>query len=167
MALINAKSGIAIAICLSLALLLSGCALTFDPRDTAAKSLFPAGNGSGTLPDSNSLPSSIVLSLQEIAKHSSASDCWVAINGKVLDLSDFTSHPGGSAYIPYCGTDGTAAYDRQGHSSAADALMASYIIGSLGQTVQISQPSPTASPPSSNPSPPPRRGGDDDDGDDD
>ncbi|KAI8624997.1 glycolate oxidase [Xylariaceae sp. FL1651] len=49
----------------------------------------------------------------EVAKHSTKQDCWVVINGKVWDVSEFLdSHPGGASVIfKYAGQDATEAYD--------------------------------------------------------
>lgn len=46
-----------------------------------------------------------LLTVQEIAKHNTSSDCWLVINGQVWDLTDFLEqHPGGSA-SEYCTMD--------------------------------------------------------------
>ena len=38
-----------------------------------------------------------LLSVEEISKHSSAEDCWIVVEGKVWDLTEFApSHPGGA-----------------------------------------------------------------------
>ncbi|KAI0443105.1 glycolate oxidase [Xylaria telfairii] len=49
----------------------------------------------------------------EVAKHNTEKDCWVVINGKVWDVSDFLdNHPGGANVIArYSGRDATEAYD--------------------------------------------------------
>lgn len=46
------------------------------------------------------------ISASELSKHNSQSDCWVAYQGKVYDLTSFLPlHPGSArAIIPYCGT---------------------------------------------------------------
>jgi cytochrome b involved in lipid metabolism len=46
------------------------------------------------------------ISSSELSKHNSQSDCWVAYQGKVYDLTSFLPiHPGSArAIIPYCGT---------------------------------------------------------------
>ncbi|KAI0474298.1 glycolate oxidase [Xylaria cf. heliscus] len=49
----------------------------------------------------------------EVAKHNTEKDCWVVINGKVWDVTDFLGdHPGGASVIArYSGRDATEAYD--------------------------------------------------------
>jgi len=40
------------------------------------------------------------ITMQEVERHNTPGDCWVVINGKVYDLSDFhKKHPGGSKII--------------------------------------------------------------------
>lgn len=39
---------------------------------------------------------------QEVAKHASAEDCWVVVNGKVYDLTAFApNHPGGAQSMTF------------------------------------------------------------------
>lgn len=72
--------------------------------------------------------------LAQVAEHDSSSDCWMALDGKVYDVTNFiSSHPGGSAILRGCGTDATSIFEAQGHSSAADAVKADYEIGTLAQ----------------------------------
>jgi len=129
-------------------LALFGC--TANPQDLAAGQKAPVKNMTGAPSSLNasaanaSAPAAVVLSMEEVAKHSAAADCWMAIRGVVYDLSYFASHPGGSAYVPYCGKDGTAAYDSKGgrgrpHSAVADSMLKDYEVGSLGQAVQPAQ----------------------------
>ena len=48
-------------------------------------------------------------SLDEIAKHNSSNDCWIAISGKVYDVtSAIASHTGGDLILQGCGKDATA-----------------------------------------------------------
>lgn len=50
----------------------------------------------------------------EVAKHSSPSDCWVVFYGGVYDMTQYAySHPGPGeqAIHPWCGLDGTTAFD--------------------------------------------------------
>lgn len=47
--------------------------------------------------------------LEEVAKHSTQEDCWVAVNGEVLNVTSFLDdHPGGqNAILAYAGKDAT------------------------------------------------------------
>jgi len=71
--------------------------------------------------------------LADVAKHATASDCWMVLNStKVYNVTAFIPmHPGGSTMVPYCGKDGTQAFNNVGHSSNAVALEATYLIGNL------------------------------------
>jgi len=52
-------------------------------------------------------------SLQDIAKHNSKDDCWVAVNGMALNVTDFLeNHPGGpKAILLYAGKDATEEFN--------------------------------------------------------
>lgn len=70
----------------------------------------------------------------EVESHATVNDCWATINGEVYDLTSWVSrHPGGAQAITrLCGTDGTAAFDRQhGGSRAAQAALVLLKIGKL------------------------------------
>jgi len=90
----------------------------------------------------------LALTPEEVAKHNSASDCWMIISNKVYDLSSYLYvHPGGAGTItPYCGKDGTVAFDtkdrNQPHSSAAQNMLSLYYKGDLNQNIIIQQQPP-------------------------
>ncbi len=105
-------------------ILLAGC--TVNPQDTG---MHNPGNAPGNATRSP------VFTMQEVAKHDTKADCWMVINGDVLNLTGFP-HPGGDTYVPYCGTDGTAAFNSQGgrginHTPQAFAMLNNYKIGVL------------------------------------
>merc|ERR1719246_407481 len=54
-----------------------------------------------------------MLSMDEVAKHSTKEDCWVVLYGKAYDLTKFGRvHPGGAALIfDNAGKDATALFD--------------------------------------------------------
>ncbi|GME94200.1 unnamed protein product [[Candida] boidinii] len=56
-----------------------------------------------------------IISPQELSKHNKVEDCWIAIDGKVYDVTSFLeTHPGGVArIIKYAGTDATKAFQKQ------------------------------------------------------
>ena len=102
----------------------------------------PINNNSS---NNSSNSAGIVLTITEVAKHNSKSDCWMIINNKAYNLTNFiNSHPGGAyTIIPYCGKDGSVGFatkDRgQPHSSRADNLLNSYYLGELNGTTNVQQ----------------------------
>ena len=78
-----------------------------------------------------------VISVQEVARHVSAEDCWMAISGSVYALSDYLpKHPAPArVMLDWCGKDATDAFNTKGrgrsHSPAAHALLPHYRIGIL------------------------------------
>ncbi len=75
--------------------------------------------------------------LTEVARHDTLEDCWMAIDGKVYDFSDYIpKHPTPPAIMePWCGKEATEGMRTKGygrdHSPAAWAMMESYLIGEL------------------------------------
>ena len=61
------------------------------------------------------------LSWEEIGKHVEVGDCWIVIQGKVYDTSQFMlKHPGGRWIIlEQAGKDATAAFLKTIHSEIA------------------------------------------------
>jgi hypothetical protein len=72
--------------------------------------------------------------LADVAMHATAADCWMVLNSTVVyDFSNYiSSHPGGNAMVPYCGKDGTQAFNNKPHSAGAVAMEVPYLIGNLG-----------------------------------
>ncbi len=66
-------------------------------------------------------------SLSELSTHNSLSDCWVAYDGKVYDITSFLpNHPGGiNRILPYCGTmdEFQNAFTKQHRTSKVKMLM--------------------------------------------
>lgn len=94
-----------------------------NPANTKPKTT-PAANGS--------------ITSAELLKHSSSSNCWMMISGKVYDLTSYMRlHPGGAGtIIPFCGKDGTTAFDTKGgggqHSQQAHDMLINYYVGNFG-----------------------------------
>jgi cytochrome b involved in lipid metabolism len=120
-----------------IALLLAGC--TVNPKDSIA-TVTTSNAVRNSSPPADAVPSSNgtrTFTLTEIARHSTKKDCWMAIGGNVYDFSTYSGHPGGDTYVPYCGTDATAAFSTKGgmgidHSQNAYTMLANYLIGELG-----------------------------------
>ncbi len=96
---------------------------------------------STNIKDSSPPGSVVTLTKEEIAKHNSASDCWIIVQVSVYAVTGFLNiHPGGaSAIAPYCGADATQAFLTQGgqgtHSAVADQQLAALLIGKVGAQV--------------------------------
>jgi len=76
------------------------------------------------------------VSSDELKKHNSASDCWLAIEGKVYDVTSFiTSHPGGIAITLGCGKDATTLFrlrpNGTSHSQRAEQMLPKFYVGDL------------------------------------
>ncbi|KAF6822738.1 cytochrome b2 [Colletotrichum plurivorum] len=58
-------------------------------------------------------PQENVISLADLSKHNSKSDCWIAVHSKVWDITDFISeHPGGPSVLLKCaGSNATKIFD--------------------------------------------------------
>lgn len=77
--------------------------------------------------------------LEEVATHASANDCWMAIDGAVYDVTAFIqdgTHPGGMQIVDGCGKDASSMFAREhrGNSSSpgpAQAMLPEYRIGTL------------------------------------
>jgi len=76
-------------------------------------------------------------SLAELAKHADQDSCWMAIEGKVYDLTGYLGrHPTpASVLLPWCGRDATAGMRTKGygrdHSPAAWASLEEYFVGNF------------------------------------
>jgi cytochrome b involved in lipid metabolism len=89
----------------------------------------------------------IALTEDIVKLHNNIDDCWMIIDKNVYSFSDFlSSHPGGaSTMLPYCGKDGTQAFNTKdknparGHSTSARQLFSKYLVGPLGKVLTTSQ----------------------------
>ncbi len=78
------------------------------PR-TSSSQLIQSGHGSAK-GGATELPK---LTMDDLRQHNSADDCWIAINRKVYDLTDFAEeHPAGpESILELAGQDGTEAFE--------------------------------------------------------
>lgn len=98
------------------------------------------GSGGTSGGGSSSGGTSTTLDAGTIAQHNSQSSCWLIINNKVYDVTNYIPfHPGGTSRITnYCGGEATNAFNTRGgsgsHSNNANNQLASYYIGEVGGT---------------------------------
>ncbi|XP_076634487.1 uncharacterized protein LOC143348300 isoform X2 [Colletes latitarsis] len=73
------------------------------------------------------------ISLDEVAWHDTADNCWVVIYDFVYDCTDFLkNHPGGlDVILEYAGRDATLAFIGTGHSRVAKRSLERLLIGEL------------------------------------
>lgn len=78
-------------------------------------------------------PKAKVFTEEEVAKHTTETDCWLIIGGEVYDVSKYLDdHPGGSeVMMEFAGMDGTTMFEDVGHSSEARSTMKDFCIGTL------------------------------------
>jgi cytochrome b involved in lipid metabolism len=92
----------------------------------------------------------ITLDQTEISKHSGRGDCWIIVDSKVYDITGyFGNHPAGDAIIVnFCGKEATNAFrlSPHRHSDYATTLLAGYLLGNMGETInQSTAPTPSSS----------------------
>jgi len=71
------------------------------------------GGGGGGAVAANLPPGMSAYTMEEVAKHTSKTDCWVVVAGQVLDVTSFLSqHPGGElAILTFAGKDATEEFN--------------------------------------------------------
>lgn len=78
-----------------------------------------------------------VITLEALAAHNSEADCWMAIEGKVYNLTDYLpKHPTpASMLLPWCGKEATEGMRTKGygrdHSPMAWEMLDAYEVGTL------------------------------------
>ncbi|PYH81780.1 hypothetical protein BO82DRAFT_414587 [Aspergillus uvarum CBS 121591] len=99
----------------------------------------------------------------EVAGHKSKDDLWIAVRGKVYNVTDYVrDHPGGpEVLMDVAGLDATEAYEDVGHSEDADEILEAYLIGTLKDAQERVRPQTVRLIQSTSPAPPtaPRKAG--------
>merc|ERR1719482_2509882 len=74
------------------------------------------------------------LTMAEVAKHTSETDCWVVLHGRVLDVSKFLKeHPGGVlAIMTFAGKDASEEFDMIHPPDVIEKYAPSAVIGMVG-----------------------------------
>jgi cytochrome b involved in lipid metabolism len=72
-------------------------------------------------------------SAAEVAKHNTDKDCWVIVNGQVLDVTSFLNdHPGGKKVIMiYAGRDATEEFNMMHKPDVIEKYAPEVVIGTL------------------------------------
>ena len=74
-----------------------------------------------------------VYSIEDVSKHTTRDDLWIAYNGGVYEASRYIDeHPGGEeVLLDVAGTDATEAFEDIGHSEEARETLLKLLIGKL------------------------------------
>lgn len=77
------------------------------------------------------------LTMEEVAKHTTEQDCWVVVNGQVLDVTKFLpDHPGGAlAILTFAGKDATEEFNMIHPPDVIPKYAPDAVIGQLGAAV--------------------------------
>jgi cytochrome b involved in lipid metabolism len=69
----------------------------------------------------------------DVAKHNTEKDCWVIVNGQVLDVTSFLNdHPGGKKVIMiYAGRDATEEFNMMHKPDVVEKYAPEVVIGTL------------------------------------
>lgn len=78
-------------------------------------------------------------SLEEVAKHKGEKDCWVVVNGDVLNVTEFLpDHPGGKmAILSFAGRDATEEFNMVHDEGVVQKYAPNTIIGKLKTTSKL------------------------------
>ncbi|RDX75840.1 Cytochrome b5 isoform A [Mucuna pruriens] len=78
--------------------------------------------------------------IEDLSQHSTKEDCWILVDGKVYDVTQYLDdHPGGyDVILDATGKDATDEFEDAGHSKSARELMEQYCIGELDTSPPIS-----------------------------
>jgi cytochrome b involved in lipid metabolism len=68
----------------------------------------------------------------EVAKHNQEDDCWIIVDGKVYDITDYVNdHPGGDTILKNAGGDSTEGVHGPQHPVSMWDVLKLYYIGDL------------------------------------
>jgi len=75
---------------------------------------------------------------EEVAKHNTEDDCWVIVNGEVLDVTDFLAdHPGGKkAILLFAGKDATEEFNMLHEATVVEKYAPEVVIGKFKELQQ-------------------------------
>jgi cytochrome b involved in lipid metabolism len=72
------------------------------------------------------------ITMEELEKHDKPTDCWIALFGKVYDITKYVAkHPGGRIILHHAGTDATRAFEDQHPSVKYEYFLQNWYLGEL------------------------------------
>jgi cytochrome b involved in lipid metabolism len=71
-------------------------------------------------------------SLEEVSKHNHEKDCWIIVDGKVYDVTEYIfQHPGGDSIMNNAGKDSSVGFHGPQHPESAKDFLTFYEIGEV------------------------------------
>lgn len=124
----------------ALALLLAACSTSTPTEESpspAPEAVMEVDTNDSTESAEAMEGGSMPYTLAQVAGHSSPEDCWLVIEGKVYDVSNYAdTHPGEEAVYLGCGKDATEMFNDRpngsgAHSEKARSFLPNFYIGDL------------------------------------
>ncbi|GBG24788.1 Succinate dehydrogenase ubiquinone flavoprotein subunit, mitochondrial [Hondaea fermentalgiana] len=109
------------------------------PKELDPNSAFYEQGGDSGSSSASAAPKTQAYTMDEIAKHTTKDDCWVILNDKVYDVTEFLeNHPGGAkAILLYGGKDATEAFDMLHKPEIIPKYAAEYEIGTVAPNSKL------------------------------
>ncbi|KAL8200380.1 hypothetical protein R6Q57_011719 [Mikania cordata] len=81
-----------------------------------------------------------VFDLEDVSQHNNRKDCWVIINARVYDVTNFLNdHPGGdNVLLDVAGKNASEEFEEAGHGSASRLMLDEYYVGEANLTTSSS-----------------------------
>lgn len=121
------------------AIVFTGCTTNVSNNSSTTSSSSASSNASSASNTASGEVTSQSFTLAEVAQHASRTDCWMAIEGEVYNVTNYVSrHPGGNEIVQGCGKDATSMFNSRpgngsSHSNTARSQLQNFKIGDLKQ----------------------------------
>ncbi|WMV56735.1 hypothetical protein MTR67_050120 [Solanum verrucosum] len=82
----------------------------------------------------------VLKTYDEVSLHNNPKDCWVIINAKAYNVTNFLNdHPGGEeVLLAAAGKDASEEFEEAGHGSAARLMLDEFYVGEIDPSTKIS-----------------------------
>jgi len=113
----------------------SGVVTTSGPAASAAAFSTPSEDGAAVADEKEATASQGLKSwtMEEVSKHNTEQDCWLVVDGKVLNVTNFLGdHPGGKmAILTFAGKDATEMFNMVHEEGVIEKFAPEVVIGAL------------------------------------
>ncbi|XP_070048224.1 cytochrome b5, seed isoform-like [Nicotiana tomentosiformis] len=89
----------------------------------------------------------VLKTYREVSLHNSPDDCWVIINAKAYNVTNFLNdHPGGDeVLLAAAGKDASEEFEEAGHGSAARLMLDEFYVGEIDPSTKTTVSTTTIS----------------------